>query len=252
MLKHQIQLSIHDVPMKFLPVSAGRFTMGSSREEIFHAISEFPHLEERWFEKEYPQHTQDVSDFYIAQTLITNAQWSIFSDESGIKNSSQGFGPLRPDHPVWGISFEELEQFCRWLSALSGQNIAIPTEEQWEKAARGLDSREYPWGHTFDSARCNTKEGKYGGTTPVGQFRAGKSPYGVFDMAGNVEEWTCTRYQPYPGGRPIHDRFGGLGDYYVIRGGSFDHEGDLARCARRHGGPYEHSVVGGRLVINLP
>ncbi|HEX8762552.1 MAG TPA: SUMF1/EgtB/PvdO family nonheme iron enzyme, partial [Candidatus Saccharimonadales bacterium] len=79
----------------------------------------------------------------------------------------------------------------------------------------------------------------------------GKSPYGILDMAGNVEEWTRTIYQPYPGGKPITDRFGGPGDYYIIRGGSFDHESDLARCARRHGGPYKHSIVGGRLVIEL-
>jgi formylglycine-generating enzyme required for sulfatase activity len=68
-------------------------------------------------------------------------------------------------------------------------------------------------------------------------------------MAGNVEEWTNTKYHSYEGGHPITDRFGGPDEYYIVRGGSFDHEGDLARCSRRHGGPYQHSIIGARLVI---
>ena len=166
-------------------------------------------------------------------------------------HTPEGFNADRPEHPVWGITFDELTQFCMWLSKESGYRISIPTEAQWEKAARGTDTREYLWGNTFDKTKCNTKESGISHPTPIGSFPNGKSPYGILNMAGNVEEWTSTKYQPYPNGKPIHDRFGGPGDYYVIRGGSFDHEGDLARCARRHGGPYEHSIIGGRLVINI-
>lgn len=243
------QVAVGGIPLTFLPIPGGTFHMGSTKEEIQHAIEEFPHLEAAWFEKEYPQHEVDVSAFYMAETQITNRQWQIFMDASNISRTPEGFETSSPDCPVWGITFDELTQFCEWLSKESGQTISIPTEEQWEKAARGTDSREYPWGNTFDKSRCNTKESGIGHSTLVGSFPNGKSPHGILDMAGNVEEWTSTKYQPYPGGKPIHDRFGGPGDYNVIRGGSFDHEGDLARCARRHGGPYEHSIVGGRLVI---
>lgn len=147
--------------------------------------------------------------------------------------------------------FEELTLFCEWLSKKSGYIIRIPTESQWEKTARGQDKREYPWGDVFDKTLCNTKESEIGSTSPVGNFPAGKSPYNILDTAGNVEEWTRSKYQPYPGGRPVNDRFDGPDDYYVIRGGSFDHGGDLARCARRHGGPYEHSIVGGRIILEI-
>lgn len=246
-----LKLSVGKTSMQFLPIPAGSFFMGSTKQEIAHAIEEFPHLQAAWFEKEYPQHKVDVPQFYMSETPITNAQWYVFMQETGTNRMPQGFNVAKPDHPVWDITFEELSQFCAWLTAKSGCEVKIPTEAQWEKAARGTDRREYPWGNAFDKTLCNTKESKHGDTTPVGAFPGGKSPYGMLDMAGNVEEWTSTKYQPYPGGRTIHDRFGGPGDYYVTRGGSFDHEGDLARCARRHGGPYEHSIVGGRVAIEL-
>lgn len=225
--------------------------MGSTKEEIAHAVEEFPHLEATWFEKEYPQHEVLVPGFYIAVTLVTNSQWRVFMQENDITRLPKGFDMSKPSHPVWGITFEELTLFCEWLSNRSGHTIRIPTEAQWEKAARGQDRREYPWGNILDKTLCNTKEDEIGDTTPVGNFPTGKSPYGMLDIAGNVEEWTRTKYRPYPGGKPVSDRFGGPDDYYVIRGGSFDHEGDLARCARRHGGPYEHSIVGGRVMLEV-
>jgi formylglycine-generating enzyme required for sulfatase activity len=246
------QITVGDTTLTFLPIPKGSFLMGSNQEEIQHAVEEFPHLEAVWFEKEYPQHAVDVPAFYMAETQITNHQWQIFMDTNSISRIPEGFDANQPDCPVWGITFDELAQFCTWLSKESGYAVTIPTEAQWEKAARGTDAREYPWGNAFDKSHCNTKEGGIGRPTSVGSFQNGKSPYGILDLAGNVEEWTSTKYQPYPGGKPIHDRFGDPGDYYVTRGGSFDHEGDLARCARRHGGPYEHSVIGGRVVVSIP
>ena len=244
-----INISIANSNVIFLPIPTGPFLMGSTREEIAHAVEEFPHLQAAWFEKEYPQHEVNETTFYMAETLITNRQWQALMEATDVARNPQGYEADNPDYPVWDITLEELSQFCIWLSELSGYKITIPTESQWEKAARGTDRREYPWGNSFDKTLCNTKESGIGHPTKVGSFPNGKSPYGILDMAGNVEEWTRTKYQPYPGGTPINDRFGGPSNYYVIRGGSFDHEGDLARCARRHGGPYEHSIVGGRLVI---
>ncbi|SRR6266540_218820 len=244
-----ITMSIADTPLTFLTIPAGPFLMGSTKKEIQHAVEEFPHLEAAWFEKEYPQHEVEVAAFYMAETQITNRQWQVYMEANNITLTPEGFNADQPKCPVWGMTFDELTQFCEWLSKESDYTVGIPTEAQWEKAARGTDQRQYPWGNSFDKTKCNTKESGIGHPTPADNFPNGKSPYGILDMAGNVEEWTSTKYQPYPGGKPIHDRFGGPGEYYVTRGGSFDHEGDLARCARRHGGPYEHSIIDGRLVI---
>ena len=89
--------------------------------------------------------------------------------------------------------------YCKWLSEMTGQNITLPSEAEWEKVARGYqDARRYPWGDEFDSSRCNSKESGLGMTTPVGIFPGGASPYDALDMIGNVWEWTRSDYGVYP------------------------------------------------------
>lgn len=154
-----------------------------------------------------------------------------------------------PNHPVCGVAYEEAEAFCRWLSQLSGHGVDLPTEAQWEKAARGTDGRQWPWGDEFNPQMCNTREGGYEGTTPVERFPQGASPYGVLDMGGNVEEWTRDLYLPYPDDQAVIDGFGGPGQYRVTRGGHWKGGGDLARCARRHG-TWADSPVGVRAVLH--
>ncbi|HEX8762927.1 MAG TPA: SUMF1/EgtB/PvdO family nonheme iron enzyme, partial [Candidatus Saccharimonadales bacterium] len=162
-----MKVLIDTIPLAFLHIPAGNFLMGSSRQEIAHTVEGFPHLEAAWFEKEYPQHEVDVPEFYMAETLITNAQWHTFMRENNITRKPLGFDIDKPDHPVWDITFEELSQFCEWLSKKSGYNVKIPTEAQWEKAARGTDKREYPWGNIFNGSLCNTKESGRDSTAPV-------------------------------------------------------------------------------------
>jgi formylglycine-generating enzyme required for sulfatase activity len=113
----------------------------------------------------------------------------------------------------------------------------LPTESEWEYAARGVHGPEYPFGDEFDPSRCNTVESGIGHTTPVDRYGNGVSDWGIFDLPGNVEEWTSDLYAPYPGGEFVHDDLSEQtgGTYPVLRGGSFARGGDLARCARRHG-----------------
>lgn len=137
-----------------------------------------------------------------------------------------------PARPVVGVNWHEAEAYCRWLSAVTGQNYRLPAETQWEKAARGTDGRQYPWEGEFDSARCNTNESRILLTTPVGLYRNGISPYEVYDASGNVWEWTVDWYQAYPGGQASED-FGER--FKVVRGGSWDGDDGNARCASRGG-----------------
>ncbi len=135
-----------------------------------------------------------------------------------------------PGRPVVGVNWYEATAYCAWLAAVTGREFRLPGEAEWEKAIRGTDGRTYPWGETFDAARCNTVEGQIYTTTPVGLYPDGVSPYGLFDGAGNVWEWTGDWYRMYPGGEP-RDDFGEK--FRAVRGGSWLIFGRLARCAYR-------------------
>jgi formylglycine-generating enzyme required for sulfatase activity len=170
-------------------------------------------------------------------------------------------GALAPEqarHPVVDVSWDDALAFANWLSAATGTRWQLPAEAQWEKAARGTDGRVFPWGDSFDAARCNVREAGRAGTTPVGMYPAGASPYGVLDMAGNVWEWTRSLQAPYPyvdddgrndADRPV-DPGGILGRLLarfrgrsagsmpretrrVLRGGCYANPEGFARCACR-------------------
>ena len=131
--------------------------------------------------------------------------------------------------------------YCQWINQILNsefkiQNLQLrlPTEAEWEKAARGTDGREYPWGNSFDKNKCNSSEGGKGGTTPVGLYSPqGDSPYGCADMGGNVWEWTHSLFKPHPyhvnDGREDEKASGTR----VLRGGSFNYYERVARCAFR-------------------
>jgi len=230
-------------------VPAGPFAMGTRDEDIDAIVRDHPPLQRDWVEKEAPRHERHVGAFLIGRAPVTRELWSAFlRQEGGSPLPSQA--ETAKDHPAWGFDVAAAERFCGWVARTAGRAVRIPTEAEWEKAARGTDAREWPWGNVFDASKCNTLESGRGTTIAVGSFPDGASPCGALDMAGNVEEWTADRYAPYPGGRTIRDNFGSTGEYQIVRGGSWQAKGELARCARRHG-PGATAVIGLRLALDV-
>ncbi len=126
------------------------------------------------------------------------------------------------DLPVAGVIWAHAQEYCHWLGK------RLPTEAEWEKAARGTDAVEYPWGNAWQSERLNDGSGDdwEHGVSPVGAYPGGRSPYGIDDMAGNVMEWTQSWYRAYPGNREVSDAFGET--FKVVRGGSWGGFGHYA------------------------
>jgi len=134
------------------------------------------------------------------------------------------------------VSWFDAVAYCAWLSEKTGKSYHLPTEAEWEKAARGEDGRVYVWGDEWDETKANSMEGEAGDTTPVGHYSPdGDSPYGCADMAGNVWEWCHSLDRPYPynlrDGREAPETDGPR----VLRGGAFLDSERLARCASRNG-----------------
>jgi formylglycine-generating enzyme required for sulfatase activity len=127
----------------------------------------------------------------------------------------------QPNLPVVGVTWFEARAYAAWLSVCTGKTYRLPTEAEWEKAARGKRGRLHPWGYRWDAAKCNTLEGRILGTSPVGAFPEGTSPYGAMDMAGNVWEWTGTLYQPYPYVNDVSRENAESEGKRVLRGGSW-------------------------------
>lgn len=189
--------------MTFIP--AGSFIMGQSG----HAADEAP------------ERQVHLDAYCIDKHEVTNQEFKqIFPEHT--------FGPRRADFPVQGVSWNDAVKYAEAVGK------RLPTEAEWEKAARGPNGREWPWGNTFDSALCNSAEGEnpLGRTTKVGYHQEGKSFYGLMDMAGNVYEWISDRYQPYPGNHDIKEEY--TVKDKVLRGGSYRSDEYHVRALRRH------------------
>ena len=153
---------------------------------------------------------------------MTNLQYRKFNNDTHRRSPShfrnRTFPPGKADHPVTFVSWEDANAYCQWAGK------RLPTDEEWEKAARGSDGRMFPWGDEFDIKRANTplrwkKLNQFGDTTPVGAFPAGASPYGLMDMSGNVWEWTASWYKPYPKNKVASESYGER--YKTLKGGSW-------------------------------
>ncbi|HSG45101.1 MAG TPA: SUMF1/EgtB/PvdO family nonheme iron enzyme, partial [Anaerolineales bacterium] len=225
-------------------VAPGSFLMGSDKRKDPAAR-----------DAESPQHSLTLLGYWIGRTPVTVAQWREFIKENDYKADEKSLRDA-DDHPVRYVNWDDAMAYCAWLSEKSGLPVTLPSEAEWEKAARGTDGLIYPWGDAFDKDKCNTSESGIGNTTPVGNYSPdGDSPYGCVDMAGNVWEWTRSKFESYPydpddGREDLEGR-----DIRVVRGGSWDNLQDLARASFRdfYNYPnYRYFYYGFRLVVRPP
>ncbi|MCZ7570917.1 MAG: SUMF1/EgtB/PvdO family nonheme iron enzyme [Ardenticatenaceae bacterium] len=213
-----VQRICDDLAMEFVYVNGGPFLMGP------------------------PENTYevDVDGFYIGRYPVTCLHFSFYLQNNPEEQLPMGWKnrfPLRgkENHPVTGISWYKMLRFCDWLTKMTGVRYRLPTEAEWEKAARGLDRRIYPWGDNEESLSefCNSIEDQINETTPVNKYPRGRSPLGVWDMAGNVWEWTSSLTWDHPydanDGRETVETDG----YRVARGGSYLDTKDEITCFYR-------------------
>lgn len=218
------------VPEGFVFIPAGPFIMGSD--------DPFANFDEK------PVHKVYLPGFFVKKTLVTNVEYKKFIDSTqyiappGWHNRMYPVG--KGDHPVTFVSYFNARDYARW------EGSRLCSEEEWEKAARGKDARLWPWGNAWDPRRANANY-TAGDTTPVTRYAAGVSPYGLYDMAGNVFEWTRSNYEPYPGNVANKARFfaykvdasGTLQQvkgkvYKILRGGSWKSDQYSARTTARN------------------
>ena len=212
---------------QWVTIPAGEFWMGS----------------EKGNSNEKPLHRLHLPEYQIARVPITNAQYQLYVRDTGANAPKHWRGGEIPrgleKHPVVNVTWYDALAYCRWLSKKTGKTITLPSEAEWEKAARGpQDQREYPWGNGWQELHANTSELGLGETTPVGLFLNGASPYGVLDLSGNVWEWTRSLFKKYPynpqDGRENLNASGIVNR--VLRGGSFTDDLWDACAATRDGG----------------
>ena len=198
-------------------IPAGEFTMGNDGGD----------------DDEKPAHTVTLEAFEIDMFEVTNADFAKFVEETGYQTEAEKAGEMgwrayaedKDNYPVVKVTWNDADAYCQWAGK------RLPTEAEWEKAARGEEGFIYPWGNEWDPAKVNAKESGFRGTVAVGSFAEGASPYGVFDMAGNVWEWMADWYQPYPGSTYQSEYFGEK--FKVTRGGGWFQDANLVATANR-------------------
>jgi formylglycine-generating enzyme required for sulfatase activity len=245
-----------DSTLGFVHVPAGSFLMGSDKKAD--PVAD---------EDELPQHEVRLPEYWIARYPTTVAQFRAFVEDSGHKPDLERSLDGVLNHPVVNVTWHDAISYRAWLDgalkriapemavgaagdpasafwrglAEGELAVSLPSEAEWEKAARGTDGRIYPWGPAFDSEKANMGETGLGRTSPVGCFPGGASPYGLLDMSGNVWEWTRSLYgnYPYPSERAERlrreDLSAGSDEGRVVRGGGFNDYRYGVRCASRYG-----------------
>ncbi len=244
--KSPITVSSNLLKFKFpemVLVPEGEFLMGTGDEQLQFLLWREEWATE-WYEQdmfltEQPQHKVNLPKYEIGRYPVTNSEYHLFVWSTGYRVPREWIGfhysEGEASNPVVAVSQNDAQAYCKWVSEKIGSTYRLPTEAEWEHAARGNDCRIYPWGDEFDPWRCNTVESGKRGTTPVSEYSpSGDSPLGVSDMAGNVWEWTSSLLKPYPFIVGEDGKANGV-DVYVVRGGSWYYSHKLARCAAREG-----------------
>jgi formylglycine-generating enzyme required for sulfatase activity len=231
---------------QMVKIPAGKFLMGSTKEQAAQAVKNG--ISKEFVEWELPQHTVELSEYSIGKYPITNREYQAFVRDAKYKPprgwDGEQFPAEKGSHPVVYVSWNDAVAYCKWLSEKTSKQYRLPTEAEWEKAARGPstgsgDGRVYPWGDVFDQKNANTIELKLGDTSDVGKFSPqGDSPYGCADMAGNVWEW-CNdwfdknEYKQRQANEVKDPQGAQSGTARVLRGGSWSSSRNLARCSYR-------------------
>ncbi len=198
-------------PMVVVP--AGSFLMGSDNTSLGCA----------WW-----QHEVTLETYTIAKYPLTVAEYACFlratnHSEPPPWNQVVDWARQRDhlDHPVVCINWFDARDYASWLRDLTGKNWRLPTEAEWEKAARGIDGRIYPWGNTWEDNHANTALSGWNTTTPIGSYPEGGSPYGCMDMSGNVYEWTSSLFRQYPYRNDVTREDPDSKNSRVVRGGGW-------------------------------
>ena len=236
--------------LEMLLVPSGAFFMGSAAKDAA------PH--------EQPVTQVSLSCFYMARFPITNAQFEKFDPTHANKRAAWA----DENHPVVYVSSKDAEKFCQWLTSKEGKKYRLPTEAEWEYAARGMDGRTFPWGEKLDSGnlanfadkqtnfawRDTVLDDGFPETSPVGSFPRGASPFGVEDMAGNVFEWCLDCFEAYKAKERVNPRGNTAGSKRVYRGGSWkSRASNLRTTARNFNLPdYSSNDVGFRVLCECP
>jgi len=199
-------------------IPAGSFIRGSNKVDE-------EGLQERYgfvtplFVNEHPEHTLTLPAFILDKYEVTNARYMMFVAATNhrlpdhwVKNGNE-IPKGKEAFPIIFVSWQDAVDYCEW----NGKRL--PTEFEWEKGARGTDGRVFPWGNEFDKNKGNTPQYGLGKPMKVGSFENGKSPYGLYDMAGNIFEWTSSWYKAYPGNTHKDPNEGEM--YRVVKGGSW-------------------------------
>ncbi len=225
-------------------VPAGPFAMGSSLHERASAIDDLarvggnPRDAVTRLRRELSQRVAHTEAFVIMTMPVTQAEYGRYVYDEGVPEPWVATGDAaeidrfawsqgrpqrrREEHPAVLVSQPEAEAYCAWWGERRGGHGRLPSEAEWEKAARGDDGRSYPWGNRFDATLANTRESGRRDTDAIGRTPAAASPYGVLDMAGNVLEWTSTRTPD---------------ERVIVKGGGWKGDAVAARCAARSSRP---------------
>lgn len=267
-------------------IPAGPFVMGSDSREIRQLGRTAQGSRMEWYAREQPAHTLTLPDYWIGRCPVTVGEFRAFMAAQGYTTRAFWSEPgwrwrernqiTQPEYwadstwsgddryPVVGVSWYTAEAYCTWLALETGIPYRLPTEQEWEKAARGADGRRYPWGSRWEASYCNVSSNALESwdappierkLLPVGQYSPqGDSPFGCVDMAGNVWEWCDSPLRRYPLSlTPTTGPYAGH-EPQIVRGGSWYHSPEDARCAARYC-YYPHgrdNVVGFRIAASQP